>query len=348
MKKATFLLFITIVMFNSLNAQMLWSETFDNYTLGNVGTDVTGNIPGQGNWYTRGLFLGNDVVNENYRIEFETGRGKYMILESATIEERGVFKGSFRHMINNIGSIWALKDSANNILKIEFEYNYYYYNIDSDNYSMIVLSSDTLDYRHSHGLNLDSDWKGALQEVYNGEVNNYLPDLLVAPNLWHKTIIYVDIDNNESYVEYPSKNYAVKTDHKNKQLGKYPFDPLDLNRFDIVFNSQDNFYGTSFLKIDNIIISAVNALPTLNIIDLDSSKFNLYPNPTTNVVSITSSDNMFVNQVQVYDLSGKLINIQNFTNETEIQLNVETLKSGSYLLHLQTDQGIAVKKLIKK
>lgn len=75
--------------------------------------------------------------------------------------------------------------------------------------------------------------------------------------------------------------------------------------------------------------------------------FNIYPNPATNVVNITNSDNMFVNQVQVYDLSGKLITTQNFNNETEIQLNVETLTSGAYLLHIQTNEGIAVKKLVK-
>jgi len=76
--------------------------------------------------------------------------------------------------------------------------------------------------------------------------------------------------------------------------------------------------------------------------------FKIYPNPATNVVNITNSDNMFINQVQVYDLSGKLITTQNFNNETEIQLNVETLKPETYLIHLQTNQGITVKKLIKK
>jgi hypothetical protein len=326
----------------------LWTEDFNNYILGNVATDVTG-TPGQGNWYTRG-YLGHDVVNENHRIEFEVGRGKYLILESTTIEERGVFKSSFRYMRNNIGSIWALKDSASNILKIEFEYNYNYYNNNSHNRLTIVLTNNNngQTYNHSHGLSLYPVNNGALIEIYNGEGNNYLPNLLAAQNQWHKMIIYVDIDKNESYVEYPFKNYAIKTDHKNKQLGKYPYDPLDLNRFDIVFNCQDNFYGTSFLKIDNIKISAVNTLPTLNIIDLDSSKFNLYPNPAPTIVNIINSENLSIKQIETYDLAGKLIKTQNFNNETDIQLNVESLSSGIYMLHLQTKEGTAVKKLIKK
>ena len=56
---------------------------------------------------------------------------------------------------------------------------------------------------------------------------------------------------------------------------------------------------------------------------------------------------MFVHKVEMYDLSGKLITTQNFNNEAEIQLNVETLTSGTYLLHIQTNEGIAVKKLVK-
>ncbi len=79
-----------------------------------------------------------------------------------------------------------------------------------------------------------------------------------------------------------------------------------------------------------------------------SAKFNIYPNPATNVVNITNNENMLVNQVTVYDISGKQLSMQSFNNEAEIQLNVEHLASGTYLLYLQTTEGIAVKKLVKK
>jgi len=57
---------------------------------------------------------------------------------------------------------------------------------------------------------------------------------------------------------------------------------------------------------------------------------------------------MLVQQVVIYDISGKQLNTQSFNNETEIQLNVENLASGTYMLHLQTNEGTAVKKLVKK
>ncbi|RRA94007.1 T9SS type A sorting domain-containing protein [Paenimyroides viscosum] len=37
-----------------------------------------------------------------------------------------------------------------------------------------------------------------------------------------------------------------------------------------------------------------------------------------------------------------------FFNETFKQLNVENLASGTYMLHIQTNAGLAVKKLVKK
>jgi len=108
---------------------------------------------------------------------------------------------------------------------------------------------------------------------------------------------------------------------------------------------------------DGRYVAAGNVLGTTRVFDLSSvlsvnhflsEKFNLYPNPASHVVNIDNSGNMTVNKVDIYDVTGKLINTQKFGNEPEIQLNVETLTTGTYLLHLHTNEGIAVKKLIKK
>src|SRR5690606_39619025 len=56
-----------------------------------------------------------------------------------------------------------------------------------------------------------------------------------------------------------------------------------------------------------------------------AAKFNIYPNPATNVVNMTNNENRLVNQVAVYDVTGKLISTQNFNEQAELQLNVENL-----------------------
>lgn len=42
MKKITFLTFISFLLFNSVNAQVLYSENFETYTVGNLFTDIGG------------------------------------------------------------------------------------------------------------------------------------------------------------------------------------------------------------------------------------------------------------------------------------------------------------------
>src|SRR5690554_6231791 len=103
-------------------------------------------------------------------------------------------------------------------------------------------------------------------------------------------------------------------------------------------------------KYDNIKITALNAVPpyVLNAENFLAQKFNLYPNPATNIVNITNSENMAVQQIMVYDVAGKELSTQTFNNKSEILLNVENLASGVYLLHIETKEGTAVKKLIKK
>jgi len=105
-------------------------------------------------------------------------------------------------------------------------------------------------------------------------------------------------------------------------------------------------------RYDDIKITALNAVPpdviTLSTNEQLSSKFNIYPNPANNIVNITNSENMSIQQVIVYDINGKQLKTQNYDSSQEIKLNVDNLSSGTYMLHIKSDSGTAIKKLIKK
>ena len=159
-------------------------------------------------------------------------------------------------------------------------------------------------------------------------------------NVWIKAELFIDYNTQKAYFYIPT---------------------LNLFRTDTIFNNKtpDNmrFTGsylqlTSVVKFDNIKLSALQSVPAyidaLSANEWVSSQFNLYPNPAANVVNITNSENMQVQQVTVYDVAGKQLSTQNFNNETEIQLNVENLASGVCMLRIETNAGIAVKKLVKK
>ena len=87
---------------------------------------------------------------------------------------------------------------------------------------------------------------------------------------------------------------------------------------------------------------------TLSLItQIDNSLINLYPNPTSDFVTI-SLDNKSKGQVIVLDLLGKVVLNKQF-NSNQIQLSLKSIESkGTYLVKIIDSNGnvIANKKLI--
>ena len=100
-------------------------------------------------------------------------------------------------------------------------------------------------------------------------------------------------------------------------------------------------------KYDNFVISAINTVP-LSTQDFISEKFNLYPNPAKNVVNITNTENIEIEKITVFDVNGKLIDTKILGKESNVTLDVSNYAAGTYLLHIETNEGTAVKKVVKK
>ena len=96
---------------------------------------------------------------------------------------------------------------------------------------------------------------------------------------------------------------------------------------------------TKSVKIDN---SKQNAASTEI-----ASTVVVYPNPAIDVITIRN--NAAINQVQVFDVTGNVMLLQQYTGLTNIQLDVTSLKSGFYLLSIKNSDGSsATKRLVKK
>ena len=84
--------------------------------------------------------------------------------------------------------------------------------------------------------------------------------------------------------------------------------------------------------------------PSLSNNDFKSLKFQLYPNPVTDIVNINSAEPL--SKVEVINVLGKTVKV--FTQNLE-SVNISNLPKGMYLLSLETqDQKTALKKIIKK
>jgi hypothetical protein len=98
------------------------------------------------------------------------------------------------------------------------------------------------------------------------------------------------------------------------------------------------------IHIDNLKIGETFDSTTLsNRLDDSSNNFRVYPNPVFgNVVNIISN-NIDVFEVDIFSLSGKLI-ISNIAQGG--QINISSLKSGVYLINIESSYGNTTKKLI--
>ena len=88
-------------------------------------------------------------------------------------------------------------------------------------------------------------------------------------------------------------------------------------------------------------ISIIRARP-VGLDEFTSAKeIVIFPNPAENELNVSWPDKLKVNRIKLVDVSGKNILIQSTSNNIhEITLNVSGIKSGIYVLNLETDTDI--------
>lgn len=347
MKKQLLLSIVILFAVIKTQGQVLYNETFDSYTLGNLGTDVTGTTAGQGGWYTTwGL-------NTNYQIITEPNKGKVLSMfvdnpqqsEDVSVEKQ------------NLSTLIDQRSPGNNVIKIEVDFYTGTLNSpsnDNSNVSHIYLYFDPpQNFTNPKRLLMDAyyNYKNNLLSISGFNGINLIPTKSkyssLAANTWYTFVFYLDYTNQKCYFEIPGKNYVTNGAFLNVT------NPLDfkLSKIDLSMNI-DNLQGTTKReqRYDNFKITALKDVPAhvLSNNEFLYEQFNVYPNPATNVVNITNSATIAVSKIALYDVTGKLMKEETYNSAEPIQVNVANLPSGTYVFHIETDQGTAVKKIVKQ
>jgi len=347
MKKTVLLLATLLLTSHFATAQVLYSEDFDNLTLGDVGTDFTGTTPGQGGWYT--LSDSSETPSENsnsyFKIVSEPGRGK--VLELAATPG----KGQTYLQKRGIDALWSNRTAGNDILKIEIDF--YTGDQFSDGGTGLPIQGAILAIKPNDIFNATSnDVVGSFGyrpdieyfTLFTASKNCYIVPppptyYILKLKTWIKIIYYLDVQNQKINFVIPSNNFFCECF-------------LDSNTtIQSFLLKNSNWIGSQATipkyRYDNLIISAVDTVP-LSVQDFISDKFNLYPNPAKNIINITNNENIGVEQVTIFDIDGKLIKTKTFNKEHNVQLDFSAFAAGTYLVHIETNKGTAIKKLIKK
>ncbi len=97
---------------------------------------------------------------------------------------------------------------------------------------------------------------------------------------------------------------------------------------------------------DGFAVNNLTSALTLDIVEqLVKLNVLIFPNPASHIVNIKPSDGVTITSIELYDISGKRVNID-LSNENT--LNVSNLSDGIYLLNIFSQTGTVTKKLIVK
>jgi diacylglycerol kinase family enzyme len=95
---------------------------------------------------------------------------------------------------------------------------------------------------------------------------------------------------------------------------------------------------------NNVFIDNVNITDgPLAIETVDDSSLAIFPNPVKDVLTI-NYDNA-ISQIDVYDINGKLVKTFTTVNGT---INLSDLSNGVYMLNIQTEEGLVIRKIVKE
>src|SRR5690554_287972 len=349
MKARLFLLAATIFAAQLSTAQLLYTEDFESYNTGPFSTDLTGTTPAQGGWHTLSTGVNGTASVDDYKIVVDPTKGNVMKI----LEGKSFVTGACQFYRTDLNTYWQQRTSGNNVLKLSFDIytdfgasavtgNMFYVSLYN---KKELLANFHYQSNTRHGSVALPSNRGAL-----GPGSNPMLTVGSLPaDSWVTIELYIDYDNNKVYLSVPAINYTVTRD---------TFFPLDLTgggdhddnpvKLEVANGYTSSLSNPLEMSIDNINMSAQGSAPLVSINEFVSSKFNLYPNPATNIVTISNNEHVGINQLMVYDVTGKQISTYSYKDEHEVQVNVDGLNSGIYFLHIVTDEGTGVKKLFKK
>ncbi|MCG2611582.1 T9SS type A sorting domain-containing protein [Flavobacterium sp. SM15] len=354
MKKTLFLFVGSMISSLSMNAQVLQNENFDALTLGNVGTDITGATAGQDGWFTASSngaapTTSTNASNTNFQI-VSNGNNATNGLKITTADGN---KGSRFMWKDGLVAAWDARTSGNDVIQVEF-----------DIYSGPATTSKTQVGVRAYGtdavavtsrviggfvLTMDTKVLNGLAYLNNaGTYNTYLVNLAAAPGIvlaadtWYRIGFAYDSVNGKVtwkgpgfYTSLPAANWAG------------PFPPEEV---DFVSSTPTTNAASTDAMFDSLVTTAVateallgvNQLATIN-----SKKFNIFPNPANNFVTVSNDDNVAINKVTLTDINGRTVKTVDANGVSQTQINISELNAGVYFLNIDTNEGSATKKIIK-
>ncbi len=354
MKKILLSAFVLSLTSVSINGQSLITQNFNSMPVGNISTVFDGSLAG-----ANGLFL----LSQNGAAPTTTNNASLstgQILDQAgnkvlSIAGPNGDKGGTFIWENGLATAFTNRTSGNNIVEIEVDINPGTRNVTSSNRFGLILYNAGFT-RQLVGFNVSRATGELFLVAYStpsgSPVDNYNYSLAAAPGIQlpENTVSRVGVAYNFTTGQVRIKAPGIAPAGLTLAGSSAATAPAEVD-FTATAGGTAALPNTASTSVtfDNLIIRA-SATDTLlglsnNVV---SNKFSVSPNPTSDFVNISSSDNIGVNGVSVTDLNGRTVKELSYNNLSSIEVNLSDLSAGMYLMTIKSEQGIATKKIMKK
>ena len=172
------------------------------------------------------------------------------------------------------------------------------------------------------------------------------------PVLDDSTKIFIKEYDQNDWQEVPSIKYFEDTiygSYYSADLSAYT--NIDSSALDIKIKLQDysgnksEFILTPAILVDNFVMTGINN----NEFGSSNLKQSIYPNPANDKITITFNSNLKQTEaISIFHINGQQVMQQNFQNQKLIEMDISTLPKGIYLIKIQTNEGMEVRKLVKQ
>lgn len=347
MKKLLLLSAVAFSAFGFAQQQVILNQNFDLFTNGNIATDVTGATAGQGDWY---IYGGTGTTAADFQIvNIDVPHGK-----SAQITSGAGYVAT-----NNPNSRFLfystttpVATASNDILKGQMQF----YTGPATGAGRIMATMYTAAGLPIIGISYDYATKkitgqGRLTKISDSSSGYFgfnLGTHTFPANSWVTvSFLYRKSDGviNYSYTDgttansfsggfnTPPAGYTLETGHLAAEI-------------DIINSTNTGNTVANVAAVDNVNLVYTNA-SLLGVDDvkgatIDKEMIAVYPNPTTEFLSIKSD--VKVKSVSVFDMSGKKVDVKLEGNTVD----VKHLESGAYMINIETKNDIQSLKFIKK
>jgi len=109
------------------------------------------------------------------------------------------------------------------------------------------------------------------------------------------------------------------------------------------------FHNNSPIGTDDtyLFLDTLEFTSVLSVNDFVSSKFSISPNPTKDLISV-SSEKSLISDINITDLNGRIVMQKTFNKVSRAQMNISELATGMYMMSVKSDAGSFTKKIVKE